>query len=230
MRRLIIEEPVSRAAIWSRRFAWMGIAVTVIALFLTRGGRVEQEAGLAAILAGLGFGALALLLALLAFARIWTEGRRGLGSAVGGFVLAVLLLALPAYLAASAFLAPQVRDIGTESASPGLHPGVAPLYLDIPPAEAFEIALQAADARGLAIVSTSPPAAGPESFVGRIEARTQTLIMRLPIAVSIRVTPVGDGVRIDIRAVASQGNHDLGGNLSVARNYLEEVDFLVGLR
>jgi hypothetical protein len=258
MRRKIFEEPVSRAAIWSRRMAWMGIAVTLIAVLLTRGGRIEQEAGLTAILSGLGFGVVALILALAAFARIWMEGRRGLGSAVGGFVLAILLLAFPAYLLGLGIMTPQPRDIATDPADPPrfsrspaalaarsgwsggalpatertsfrrAHPGLAPVVLDLPLEDAFTLARRAAVARGLAIIEAEAPSETRAG--GSIEARTRTWVLQLPVEITIRVMPLGEGARIDARAAAPAGNHDIGANVAELRAYLEEVDFLADMR
>ena len=77
MRHLILEEPVSRSAVWSVRLAWFGLAVTLVAVALLRFGSVELTPGLVALGAGLSFALTAAVLALLAFIRIWTEGRRG---------------------------------------------------------------------------------------------------------------------------------------------------------
>jgi hypothetical protein len=258
MRRKIFEEPVSRAAIWSGRMAWMGIAVTVIAVLLTRGGRIEFEAGLTAIVSGLAFGVLALILALAAFARIWMEGRRGLGSAIAGFVLAILLLVFPAYLLGLQIMTPQPRDIATDLSNPPqfsrspaalaarsgwiggplpaterttfrrAHPGLAAVVLDLPVEDAFAIARRAAIARGLTIIEADAPTEGRTS--GSIEARTRTWVLRLPVEITIRVMPLGEGARIDARAAAPAGNHDIGGNVSELRAYLEEVDFLADMR
>jgi hypothetical protein len=257
MRRKIFEEPVSRTAIWSRRMAWMGIAVTAIAVLLTRGGSIEQEAGLTAILSGLAFGVLAVILALAAFARIWMEGRRGFGSAVGGFLLGVLLLAFPAYLLGLEITTPQPRDIATDLANPPgfsrspavlaarsgwtggalpateptrfrrAHPGLSPVVLDLPVEDAFALARRAADARGLTIIEAQTPSEA--GSVGSIEARTQTWVLRLPVEITIRVMPLGEGARIDARAASPAGNHDIGGNVSELRAYLEEVDFLADM-
>ncbi len=258
MRRKIFEEPVSRAAIWSSRMAWMGIAVTVIAVLLTRGGRIEPEAGLTAILSGLAFGVLAVILALAAFARIWMEGRRGLGSAIAGFALGVLLLAFPGYLLGLEIMTPQPRDIATDLSNPPqfsrspaalaarsgwldgalpsterttfrrAHPGLAPVVLDLPVEDAFAIARRAAVARGLTIIEAEAPTEGRAG--GSLEARTRTWILRLPVEITIRIMPLGEGARIDARAASPAGNHDIGANISELRAYLEEVDFLADMR
>lgn len=258
MRRKIFEEPISRTAIWSRRMAWMGIAVTGIAVFLTRSGRIDHEPGLTAILGGLAFGITAVGLALAAFIRIWMEGRRGLGSAVGGFLLALILLALPSYIVAIQSVTAQPRDISTDISNPPefsrspaalaarsgwiggvlplsertsfrrAHPGVSPVTLDMTMEDAVAIARLAASARGLTVIENKNPDEGPEG--ARIEARTQSLVLRLPVEVTIRIMPDGDGARIDARTAAPRGNFDLGGNVAVLRAYLDEVAFLADPR
>jgi len=189
MRRIIVVEPMSRSAIWSKRMALMALAVTSIALLLTRSRQIELDAGMVAILGGLGFAVLALILALMAFARIWSEGRRGLGASLTGFVLASMLLALPAYLGDLRLYAPQPRDLTTDQVSPPpfrqltdalpqrggvldrlipqapmtqrwrARAQVPPLFLDIPIIQAHDLARRAAVSRGLRIAE--PPDSPP---------------------------------------------------------------------
>ena len=95
MRRLVIEEPVTRPAIWSPRFALFAAAV-----------------------AGIGVAFAALVLAITAFVLIWIDGRRGLVLAVWGFLLSVALLGWPGFLAAKAVYFPQLTDISTDIDDP----------------------------------------------------------------------------------------------------------------
>lgn len=296
MRRIVIIEPLSRSAVWSKRLALMALAVTAIALVLTRGRQIDLEAGMIAILGGLGFAMLALILALLAFARIWSEGRRGLGAALAGFVLASMLLALPAYVGGLRLYAPQPRDLATDPLDPpafvqltdalpqraGILDRLIPqapmtqgwraraqvsaLYLNVPLAQADDLARRAAVNRGLEIVDPSqepaveeeaprdpgappplpPPRpafldsaasspatastmlaeASPDETVRSFEARGRTPLLRLPLRLSVRLTPVGDRVRVDARATAPQGNYDIGANAALLRSYLDEIAFL----
>lgn len=296
MRRITIIEPLSRFAIWSRRMALLSLASTALALYLTRSRLVEPDAGMAAILAGLVIAVIALCLALAAFSRIWYLGRRGLGSAVTGFLLALVLLALPLYVAGLRLYAPQPRDISTDPQRPPafsapeealpLRPGllahlipeapmtqtwraramVQPLHLEAPPREAEELARRAAraldlhlaDERARASDNTTaletalsrqpadppplPPlrpdftdspgstaAGGDEADDTRpitMEASGETPILRLPLRLSVRITPVGDRVRIDARVTAPQGNYDIGANSALLRAYLAEIAFL----
>lgn len=259
MRRKSYQEPVSRTAIWSRRMAWMGIAVTGIAVHLMRSGQIEHEPGLTAILSGLAFGILAVALALAAFVRIWMEGRRGLGSAVGGLLLAIMLLALPAYIVAIQSVMAQPRDISTDITNPPefsrspaalaarsgwiggslpsserasfrrAHPGLSPAVLDMALEDAIAIARRAASERGLTIIEVEGSA---DELAGeaRIEARTHSLVLRLPVEITIRVRSDGEVARIDARTAAPVGNYDIGGNVAVLRAYLEEVAFLADTR
>lgn len=294
MRRIIVVEPLSRSAVWSKRMALMALAVTSIALVLTRSRQIELDAGMIAIFGGLGFAVLALILALIAFARIWSEGRRGLGAALAGFVLALMLLALPAYVGGLRLYAPQPRDLTTDPASPPsftqlpdalpqrggvldrlipqapvtqrwrARAQVPPLYLDVPIEQAHDLARRAAVSRGLRIaeppdapvedeprdpdappplppprpaflngtgpspatVSARPGEIDPEDASRSLEAQGQTPLLRLPLRLSVRLTPIGDRVRIDARATAPQGNYDIGANAALLRSYLDEIAFL----
>jgi hypothetical protein len=178
MRRLVIEEPVSRAALWSPRVAAFALVVTVMAVLLIRFERVELGGGFAALLAGLGLGLAAATLSVLAFVRIWTEGRRGVRSAAWGLLLAATVLAWPGFHVARALTLPALTDVTTDIENPpafsrsravldarggrvppdpspeerekqrGAYARIAPLTLDIPPDTAFELVRKAAANRG----------------------------------------------------------------------------------
>src|SRR5829696_4260898 len=110
MRRLIIEEPVSRAAIRSGRTAWFALAVTAVV--------VDFLPGFVSLAAALGVAVAAVLLAFAAFVRIWMEGRRGVGEAVKGLVLALVILAYPGLYALRALTLPALNDISTDIDDP----------------------------------------------------------------------------------------------------------------
>ena len=46
--------------------------------------------------------------------------------------------------------------------------------------------------------------------------------------VMIRVTPIGQGTRLDMRSASRFGTHDLGANASRIRSLLEDIDDTVG--
>lgn len=97
------------------------------------------------------------------------------------------------------------------------YPDVEPLVLDLPPAEAYERALQAAREMGWEIVSDERPTM-------RIEATDTTFWFGFEDDVVVRVEPAEDGgSRIDVRSVSRVGRSDVGTNAERIRRYLAEV-------
>lgn len=254
MRRLIIEEPVSRAALWSPRLAWFALAVTVMALALVRFRRVEFTVGIVPLAAGLALAAVAAALAAFAFWRIWREGRRGLKSAIGGLLLAGLILAYPGFFAARALTLPVLNDVTTDVENPPsfsrsqaalqaragwvppevpvdvrrkqrqAYPQIAPLSLDLSPEEAFEIVRKAAGNRGWEVIEAIRP--GGRLGLGRVEAIDRTFLLRIPDDITVRIRPRADGARIDVRSASRIGKHDFGENARRIRRFLDEISAL----
>ncbi|WP_336487177.1 DUF1499 domain-containing protein [Methylobacterium nigriterrae] len=251
MRRLLIEEPVTRAGALSRRFAWFSALVTGIALLLVRDPRAEAGPALATLGAGLVIAVLALMLAGFAFVRVWREGARGLGAALGGLFLALVVLAYPAYAGLRGLRLPAIADVTTDVDNPpafsrsrvafaarngryppdpgpaarekqrGAYPQIAPLTLDIDTDQAFELARKAAVNRRWQIVEAIRP--GGRIGNGRIEAVARSLVLNLPDDVTVRVRPRADGARIDVRSASRLGTRDFGTNADRIRSYLDEV-------
>ena len=118
LRRPYIEVPTSRLATWSGRFGWFALAVAALSVVILRTDLLEFEPAMATFAAALVFAALAVLLAFAAFVVIWREGALGLGRAVLGLVLGLLLLAYPGYLGYRAFQMPEINDVTTDTANP----------------------------------------------------------------------------------------------------------------
>lgn len=251
MRRLLVEEPVTRAGPLARRAALFSLLVSGIAVALVRDPRAEPGPALATLAGGLAFAVLAVLLAAFAFVRVWREGARGLGAALAGLFLAALVLAYPAYAAVRGLRLPALTDITTDiddppafsrsrasfaardgryPADPGAsarerqraaYPQIAPLTLDIGADEAFELARKAAVNRKWQIVEAIRP--GGRLGNGRIEAVSRSLILNLPDDVTVRIHPRADGARIDVRSASRLGPRDFGVNADRIRAYLDEV-------
>ncbi len=251
MRRLIIEEPVSRAAIWAPRVAWFALAVTLMAVGLIRFQFVELTPGVVALAAGLFLALEAAGLALLAFVRIWREGRRGLGMAIRGLVLALLILGYPAWFAVRALTRPPLTDVSTDIDDPPAfsrsraalearggrippdvppdlrrlqrqaYPQIAPLTLDIPADQVYDLVRRAAQNRGWQVIESARP--GGRVGLGRLEAVDRTFLLRLADDVTVRIRPRADGARIDVRSASRLGQHDLGQNAQRIQRFLEEV-------
>lgn len=251
MRRLILEEPWSAAALWSRRLALFGLTVGAMSVGLARSGLVEVTSvlsvfGAAALVSGLG-----LLLGGAGSVVIWRTGRRGVGSIVGAVFLAALLLAYPAFLAAQAIRLPALTDISTDLNDPPefarssralaargqlvhqaipqsareaqrrAYPAVAPIILDLDADEAWQIVQKAVAARKWQVVEQSPP--GGRMGLGHIDAIDKTLVMGFPQDVTIRLRPLAGQTRIDIRSASRFGRHDFGENARRIRRFAEEL-------
>jgi uncharacterized protein (DUF1499 family) len=254
MRHLILEEPYSRPAKWSPMLAWFALAVTVMAVLMIRFGRIDYDAGFVALGGGLAAALLAVGLSIIGFVRIWQEGRRGLGSAIKGLIIASLVLAYPAWLSVRAVTLPAIADVSTDTEDPpafsrsraaldarkGLVPPdvspearemqreayvqIAPLTLDLGPEEAFALVRKAAENLGWQVIEAVPP--GGRMGTGRLEAVDRTMFLRLPDDVTVRIRPRVDGTRIDIRSASRMGRHDFGANAKRIRAFLEEASNL----
>ncbi len=93
------------------------------------------------------------------------------------------------------------------------YPDIAPAMLDLPPAKVFDRALSVAKARGWTIVKA-------DASAGSIEADDTSRWFGFTDDVAIRVTPSGNGSRIDIRSGSRQGRGDFGVNAARVRAYL----------
>jgi uncharacterized protein (DUF1499 family) len=251
LRRRIIEEPVTRLAIWSRRCAVFALAVTGLAVIAIRGGLVEIGPGLVTLAAALVIAALAILLALGAFVVIWREGARGFGLACAALAIGFALLVYPAYLGVKAYTLPALNDITTDTENPPLFEAIARLrpprsnpvaypggqaaqlqqaaYPDVEPLElatnaraAFNAALAVVTKRKWTLVVARPPQAGWRE--GHIEAVARTPVMGFADDVVVRVRSVGGNARVDIRSASRYGRHDLGTNAARVRGLAEEIE------
>ncbi|MGI6244277.1 MAG: DUF1499 domain-containing protein [Pseudochelatococcus sp.] len=118
MRRLVIEEPVSRAAVAGWRIGLFSLPVFLAGIVLVRSGSAEFGAGLAVAGAACVLASAAAALAVAALSRIWREGRRGLGQAIRALLVAAAVLAYPGFLAARLVFAPYYADLSTDLTRP----------------------------------------------------------------------------------------------------------------
>lgn len=246
-RRTFHEDAVSRLAAWSYRLALFALAVAALAILVVRSGALEIVPALTTFAAALVFAALAVLLAFGAFVVIWRQGLAGFGRALGGLLLGSLLLAYPAYLAYSAMELPALADISTDPANPPrfealaaarppasgnvndaaalqreAYPEIAPLQLSVQPRVAYEVSLAVINKHKWPVASARPPAPGRRDSV--IEATARTLVMGFRDDVLIRITPLGQGSRVDLRSASRFGRHDFGANAARLRGLMEEIE------
>ncbi len=97
------------------------------------------------------------------------------------------------------------------------YPDILPLILRIPPAAAFDRCLAAAKKLGWYI-------AREDRGQGIIEATATTFWFRFKDDVVVRISPEGNGSRIDMRSVSRVGKSDVGTNARRIRTFLGEVE------
>jgi len=238
---------MSRLAIWSWRFALFALTVVLLSIVVVRTGLLEVLPALATFGAALVFAVLAVLTAFFAFVVIWRQGLPGLGRAVGGLFLGLLLLAYPGYLAVRAYKLPVINDITTDTAHPpsfgalaksrrpgtnsypakfaGLqeqaYPDIAPLELDASTRVAYNETLKLIEKRKWQVVDEMPPIGNRD---GTIEAVARTTIMGFPDDVVIRVSADGAGSRVDVRSAARYGIDDFGTNARRVMALLNDIE------
>jgi len=234
MRRITIEEPVTRAAVASRALGWFALAVMALGVALLRTGKIGLEDALAVLAAAPIIALLAALLAVAAFVWIWREGCRGFGQAVLGLLLALIVLAAPGYLVFEGLHQRRPLDATTDPVDPPafsrsravlearqgvvphgekpVRPAVSagdlplePLDLDLSPDEATQAALRVAQTLGWDVLETVPP--GGRGGIGHIDAVDHVPWFNLPIDITIRLKPLPQGVRVDVRAVVRHSIH-----------------------
>ena len=243
------DEPMSRLAIWSGRFALFAFAVAVLSVVIVRSGLLEIVPSLATFAAALVFAALAVLLALASFITIWRQGLSGLGHSILGLLLGLLLLIYPSYLGYRAIKLPAIADITTDATNPPRfemlarqrargtsdypgarvaalqrvgYPDIAPLQLNAPLKLTYDVTLALVTKRKWHVVDARAPAANRRE--GVIEATARTPIMGFRDDIVIRVTGVGNGARVDMRSASRFAWHDFGANASRIRSMFEDID------
>jgi uncharacterized protein (DUF1499 family) len=102
------------------------------------------------------------------------------------------------------------------------YPDIVPLLLKDKPRQAFALALATAQAMPRWTIDASDPA------TGRIEASAHTFWMRFVDDVVIRITPDGDGSRIDMRSLSRVGRGDFGANAARIRAYFAALKARAG--
>jgi Protein of unknown function (DUF1499) len=251
MRRHLPEEPMSAAAVWSRRIALMAALVALLAVGMARMRSVEPTAALAVLGAAISLALLALLLFGAACVDIWQTGRRGVAEAVWALVLVTLVLAYPAYLSVQAVRFPVLADISTDLVDPptfsfsgsafraraGFRPAAIPaalrqqqigaysdvetIVIDVEAEEAFPMVLKAAAARGWRLIDQRPP--GGRLGEGHADFLDHSLVMGFDEDIVVRLRPLPGQTRIDLRAASRYGRHDFGANARKIEQFADEL-------
>lgn len=250
MRRLILEDPFSRSAIWSRNLAVFALLVAIIGIALARRG-LDPTAALAIVGGAMAIAGLSILFAFVAMIVIWNKGYRGIGIAVGGLVLSGLLLAYPAYLAVQARTVPPAADLSTNLDDPPqfmttdkarearhghvpgpmtaaakaletkAYPDLDTLTIDDDVDAVFAKVRKIVHRRHWQIVDEIDPS---DTAPGRIDVIAKTLVMGFPADLVIRIAQSGDQTLVDVRSVARAGWQEPGSNAARIQSLIDEID------
>jgi hypothetical protein len=248
-------EPVSSLASWARRLAVFAAVAAVVSIVIVRFGFLEMRPALATFFGALACAVLSILVGLAAFVAIWQNGSRGMSRILLAMLIDIAILAYPAYLGWQYRKLPPIHDITTDPIDPprfdalarlrasdganpavyaGLYsaelqraayPDVEPVDLDVPVQRAYEVTLALVNKRKWLVIDERAPQ--PPRRIGRIEAVARTPIMGFREDVSIRVTPDGEGSRVDIRSSSRYFESDLGSNASRVTRLIEDINSAV---
>jgi uncharacterized protein (DUF1499 family) len=180
-------------------------------------------------------GIAAMVLAVLALA-FPAARKRGVVMPIAALVLGAIAFAMPAQFLREARAVPPINDISTDTANPpkymtvareypgaefarqqrAAYPDIAPVMLPMPPREAFDRAVKAAEAMGWEVV-------GKDAQAGTIEAVDTTKWFGFKDDIAIRVSAADAGSKVDIRSKSRVGRSDIGTNARRIRAYTERL-------
>jgi hypothetical protein len=238
----------SKWAIWSRRLGALALPLAVIPILLHRAALlIDSDTFVVIEAVAVALAALAVLAAVVAYARLWVSGDRVWWRATVGLAFGLVCLAPAAYVGYAAFSQPDMPDVSTDYVDP------PPLVTFVParfigPQERARIAAAYPNAR-----SRTYPIAAPELFdivsgmvddlgweprshrepldagdTGQINAVATTLLgWRQEVA--IRVSGNAEGSTVAMRSASLTHFHDLGENGRRVESFLLDLDQQVTL-
>ena len=245
-------EPVSRLASWARNLAVFAVVAVLVSIVIVRFGFLEMKPALATFFGALGCAGLSILVGLAAFVAIWQNGSRGMSRVLLALLIDAVVLAYQAYLALQYRKLPAIHDITTDPIDPprfealarlrtgdgtntavyaGLYsaeqqrifyPDIETVELDLSAQRAFDLTRQLVTRRKWLVIDEHAPQ--PPRLAGRIEAVARTPIMGFREDVSIRITPDGDGSRVDIRSASRYFESDLGSNAARVTKLIDDLN------
>ena len=248
-------EPVSGLATWARRLAVFALVATVVSIIIVRFGFLDIKPAMATFFGALAVAGLSILVGLAGFGAIWQTGARGMSRIVLALAIDLAILAYPAYLAHQYRKLPAIHDITTDPIDPprfealarlrsvdganpavyaGLYsaeqqrafwPDIEPVDLDVPVQRAYEVASAIIAKRKWLVIDERPPQIPRR--IGRIEAVARTPIMGFREDLSIRITPDGEGSRVDIRSSSRYFESDLGSNAARVSKLIDDINSAV---
>lgn len=255
MRRLILEDPLARSALWSRNLALFALFVAMIGIALSHKG-LDAQASLSIEGGALALAGLAALFAIFGLGVVWHSGYRGIGLAMQGLALAALLFAYPAYLAHT-HRAPTLVDAATSLDDPPHYMETVPAVLArhgyIPPTgqTSADAKLQATLYPDLQTLDLDADASDVEAALhklikrrkwtivdeatarnfatGHIDLVVKPGLMGFPADVTVRIRGIGARTRVDIRSTSrSAWQEQPGANADRVQALSDDLENAIG--
>ena len=227
-------ETPSRVATLASHLGVAGVLALVLGPLAIQIGALSPFTGFRLFLLGGLCGLLALLLGSIGLWRTRaTTGREGRGRALRGALLGAATLALIVGAAGSARGLPRINDITTNPGDPPVfvhagqlpgnegrdlgypagfaeqqragYPNLASIRLELPPPEAFQQSVRAAESLGWVITFSNPEG-------GTLEATETSRIFRFVDDISVRLRADGTATVIHVRSKSRVGQGDMGTN------------------
>ena len=246
-----LRERHSSLAVWSVRLSTVSVPVLIIAAIGHRSALMGATPTYATMALGFSLAALGVIAAAAAFEAIWRDGRKGLGPALRGLFIGLIVLSLPLAGAWKLVVYPQLTDISTDPDDPPAYvfavkdrggdsrpivepidedidlqreayPDIVPRHYPVGPARVFDDASAIVARRGWTVLGAGRPEEPGQT--GRIEAVALTPIFGFRQDVVIRIEPDGEGTLVDMRSTARNGEHDLGADAERIRDFFVDLD------
>ncbi len=232
----------SKWAVWARRVGALALPLAAIPVLLHRAHIVTSDQFLIIEAIALGLAALAVVMALIAFTRLWFTGDQGWWKATLAFIFGLLCLAPAGFFAYQYVKQASFADVTTDFANPPTLVSFVESRF-VGPDERTQIEAAFANAR-----SRNYPIAAPEMFdtiAGLVEDRGWELrAQRKPVSqvdsgeinavvttllgfrqeVAIRVSGGADGTTIAMRSASLTSFPDFGENGARIEAFLLDLD------
>ena len=224
---------------WLRPLALVVALVALAMLALSgpglRFGLFDYRAGLTLFRVSAYVGIAAMVLGVVVLA-LPAARKRGIVLPLVALLLGAVAFGVPFNFQQTASSVPRINDITTDMENPpqymttaraypgdefarlqrAAYPDIAPVSLPMPPREAFERAVKAAEAMGWEVV-------GRDAAAGVLEAVDTTKWFGFKDDIAVRVSAAGNGSRIDVRSKSRVGRNDIGTNARRIRAYVERL-------
>ena len=237
----------SKWAVWARRFGALALPLALIPVLLHRAHAITSDNFVIIEAAAMVLAAIAVAMALIAFARLWVTGDQGWSRAALAFVFGAICLLPAAYFGWLATSIPETADVATDFANPptlvsfvesrfigpeerarieATYPNARSRNYPIEAPQMFTVIETLIDTYGWDIRARRAPQRPHES--GQLNALVTTLLGFSQEA-AIRVAGGADGTTVDMRSTSLSSFPDVGENGQRVESFLLALDNQVTL-